>query len=112
MSNAGALSFTAATGAMAASAPMGNSIAYDPNRLLDAVIKKLHLKNDSALAAALEVAPPVISKIRHRKRPVGASMLINMEEESGLSIRELKKLLGLPTDVSFAKSMAAVRLNA
>lgn len=108
MSNAGALRWESATSARAASAPMGNSIAYDPNRLLDALIDRLSLKNDAALAAALEVAPPVISKIRHFRLPVGASMLINMEEESGLSIRELKKLLGLPVDVSFAKSMAAV----
>ena len=38
---------------------------YDPNRLLDTLIRHLNLKNDAALSRALEVAPPVISKIRH-----------------------------------------------
>ena len=36
---------------------------YDPNRLLDTLLEKMHLKNDAALSRALEVAPPVISKI-------------------------------------------------
>lgn len=67
---------------------------YDPNRLLDALIEKLNLKNDAALSRALEVAPPVISKIRHRRLPVGASLLIRMHEVSDLSIRELRDLMG------------------
>jgi hypothetical protein len=48
-----------------------DEIDYDPNNLLDTLIKHLHLKNDAALSRALEVAPPVISKIRHRRLPVG-----------------------------------------
>ena len=62
---------------------------YDPNKLLDALIERMHLKNDAALSRALDVAPPVISKIRHGKLPVGASMLIRMHEESELSIKDL-----------------------
>jgi len=58
------------------------------------LIEKLHLKNDAALSRALEVAPPVISKIRHRRLPVGASLLIRMHEVSELSIRELRELMG------------------
>jgi hypothetical protein len=67
---------------------------YDPNHLLNALIKKLHLKNDAALSRALEVAPPVISKIRHRRLPIGASLLIRMHEVSDLSIRNLRELMG------------------
>lgn len=67
---------------------------YDPNRLLDTLIEKLRLKNDAALSRALEVAPPVISKIRHRRLPVGASLLIRMHEVSELSIRDLRELMG------------------
>ena len=69
-------------------------VHYDPDRLLDALIEKLHLKNDAALSRALEVAPPVISKIRHRRLPVGASLLIRMHEVSDLSIRDLRVLMG------------------
>src|SRR5712692_8211695 len=68
--------------------------AYDPNRLLDTLIEKLHLKNDAALSRALEVAPPIISKIRHRRLPVGASMLIRMHEATGMSTHELRDLMG------------------
>jgi hypothetical protein len=38
------------------------SPTYNPNRVLDAIIEKLQLKNDAALSRALEVAPPVISR--------------------------------------------------
>jgi hypothetical protein len=36
----------------------------------------------------------VISKIRHRTLPVGASLLIRMHEVTDLSIRELRELMG------------------
>ncbi|MES2107073.1 MAG: hypothetical protein V4634_23880 [Pseudomonadota bacterium] len=71
-----------------------NPPGYDPNRLLDALIEQLQLKNDAALSRALEVAPPIISKIRHRTMPVGASMLIRMTEISGLEIGQLRTILG------------------
>ena len=45
-------------------------------------------KNDGA------DGPPVISKIRHHRLPVGASLLIRMHEISGMSIRDLRDLLG------------------
>jgi hypothetical protein len=67
---------------------------YNPNRLLDTLIEKLRLKNDAALSRALEVAPPVISKIRHNRLPVGASLLIRMHEVSDMSIRDLRFLMG------------------
>ncbi|WP_151446058.1 helix-turn-helix domain-containing protein [Lacisediminimonas profundi] len=67
---------------------------YDPDNLLGSLIGRLRLKNDAALSRALEVAPPVISKIRHRRLPVGASLLIRMHEVSNLSIEELRELMG------------------
>jgi plasmid maintenance system antidote protein VapI len=67
---------------------------YNPNRLLDALIEQLNLKNDAALARTLEVAPPMISKIRHHALPVGGAMLIRMHEISDLTIAELRMLMG------------------
>ena len=61
---------------------------YDPNNLLSSLIKTLNLKNDAALSRTLEVAPPVISKIRHGRLPVGASLLIRMQEVSNMSIQQ------------------------
>lgn len=74
--------------------PQTSQAGYDPNHLLDAMLERLKLKNDAALSRALEVAPPVIGKIRHRRLPVGASMLIRMHEVSDLSVAELRDLLG------------------
>lgn len=65
------------------------------NAFLDLLLNTMTLKNDAALSRVLEVAPPVISKIRHGHLPVGASMLISAHEESGLSIREMKTVLGI-----------------
>ena len=71
-----------------------HQVKYDPDNLLASLIGRLRLKNDAALSRALEVAPPIISKIRHRRLPVGASLLIRMHEVSDLSIRDLRDLMG------------------
>lgn len=67
---------------------------YQPNRLLDTLIKEMHLKNDAALCRTLQIGPPLISKIRHGRLPVSASILIRMHETTGRSIRELRQVLG------------------
>lgn len=67
---------------------------YNPNNLLDNLIDHLRLRNDAALSRALEVAPPVISKIRHKKLPIGASLLIRMHELTDISIKDLRALMG------------------
>ncbi|MEC4722074.1 hypothetical protein RY831_23170 [Noviherbaspirillum sp. CPCC 100848] len=71
-----------------------NDRVYDPNRLLDRVRETLKLSNDAALARTLQILPPVLSKIRHRRTPVSASLLIRIHEETNLSIAELRALLG------------------
>jgi len=72
----------------------GMPTSYNPNHLLDILLGKLQLKNDAALARTLEVAPPVISKIRHKKLSVGATLLIRMHEVTDISIRDLRDLMG------------------
>lgn len=67
---------------------------YEPNSLLDALLDLLKLKNDAALARALEVAPPVISKVRHYRLPLGPSLLIRIHEVSGISVKQLQALMG------------------
>ncbi|MCG2584279.1 hypothetical protein [Massilia sp. TS11] len=66
--------------------------SFIPNVLLDTIIKKMQLKNDAELCRLLEVQPPIISKIRHRKLAVGATILLRMHEKSDISIKELKEL--------------------
>jgi plasmid maintenance system antidote protein VapI len=67
---------------------------YDPNRLLNTVMQKLHLKNDAALSKTLEVSPATVSKIRHMKLRIGGSLLIRMHEITDYSIKELRGLMG------------------
>jgi len=67
---------------------------YSPGRLLDTLAAKLNARNDAALARAIEVAPAIVSKIRHGRLPVGASILLRMHEASGIDIRELRDLMG------------------
>lgn len=67
---------------------------YNPNHLLDILLDKMRLKNDAALCRLLEIKPPVISKIRHQRVPVGAPLLIRMHELTGMSIRDLRDLMG------------------
>jgi plasmid maintenance system antidote protein VapI len=66
--------------------------SFVPNKLLDTLIEKMNLKNDAELCRVLEVQPPIISKIRHRKLAVGATILLRMHDHSDISIRELKDL--------------------
>lgn len=67
---------------------------YNPDRLFNVLIMNFHVKNDTALARMLEVSPPMISKIRHRKKALGASLLIRIHEVCGLEIGELQCLIG------------------
>lgn len=71
-----------------------SDLNYNPNPLLDAIKEHLNLKNGAALSRILEVAPPVISKIRHAKLPVGATLLISMHEVTHIKIKKLRALMG------------------
>jgi DNA-binding transcriptional regulator YdaS (Cro superfamily) len=74
----------------AAAATETTEYSPDPNKLR----AHLRLKNDAALAGRLQVAPPVLSKIRHGRLQVGATLLISMHEESGISLKDLRELMG------------------
>lgn len=64
--------------------------------LLDAVKYKLKCASDAELARALFLEPPTISKLYSGKIKVGPVLLVNIHEETGISIAELKHLAGLP----------------
>lgn len=68
---------------------------YNPSALLDYAMSRLDLKNDAALALTLKVAPPVISKIRNGRLPIGASMLVRLHEELGTGTMKLKEIAGM-----------------
>jgi hypothetical protein len=70
------------------------ALRYDPNRLVDALREHLGLENDAELARKLRVRPPTLSKVRNRRVAVSPALLIAMHEASGLTIRDLRWLMG------------------
>ena len=68
--------------------------SFDSGHLLDVLIEILHLKNDAALCRVLNVGPPLISKIRNGSSSISAALLIRMHEDSGLTVGELRALMG------------------
>lgn len=89
----------------------GRCEATDPSRLLDALIEMFDLKNDAALSRFLVVAPPIISKIRHRKLSIGASFLVRIHDVTNLSINDVRGLMGAPKYVPPASSLNASSLG-
>jgi hypothetical protein len=67
---------------------------YNLERLLDALLQSMQLESDAALSRMLEVAPPVISEIRHRRFPVSASELLRMHEAINITITDLRFMMG------------------
>jgi plasmid maintenance system antidote protein VapI len=72
--------------------------APGPGKLLDKLLDMLDLKNDAALARVLEVAPGVISKIRHARLEVGATIRLRILDLGGgrLTLNGIRELLGEP----------------
>lgn len=73
--------------------PQKYTVAY----MLDVVLQQQNIKNDAALARALMVAPPVISKVRNGTLPLGSSLLVKLHEFTGKSTVEIKALAGIET---------------
>lgn len=69
-------------------------IHYDPNHLLDTLMQHLGIDNDGALSRRLKIAREVIGNIRRGTVPVCASMLLWMQEASGIDVAELRRLMG------------------
>lgn len=64
-------------------------------KLLDKAIAAMHLKNDAALSRALEVAPPVVSKVRSGKLAIASTIIIKLHETTGWEIRQIKAELNM-----------------
>lgn len=63
------------------------------NKLFDAVIAELKLKNDAALCKRLVVNAPAISNMRASRLAVGAALMISIHEETGWPVKRIKALL-------------------
>ena len=45
---------------------------------------------DAALARALKVTPPVLSKTRHARLPVGPGMILKLIEHAGMELSVIR----------------------
>jgi hypothetical protein len=67
---------------------------FDPNRLFDTLLQMLDLENDEALSHALHVEPYLVKRVRERQHPLDPSLLIRINEVTGINMRELRQMMG------------------
>lgn len=68
--------------------------ALDPNRLFDTLQQMLELENDEALSRVLHVEPYLIKRVRERQHPLDPSLLIRINEATGINMRDLRQMMG------------------
>jgi len=69
-------------------------IQYNPNHMLDALIEKMGLENDAAFAQRIKLARPIVAMLREGRMSISASMMMWFHEASGISMKELRQLIG------------------
>lgn len=67
---------------------------YDPELLLNSLMERMHLTAESELAKRLRMDKRLLGQIRERRLQISGSMLIQMQEASGITIAELRRILG------------------
>ncbi len=67
---------------------------YDPERLFDTLRQRLQLHSDKALAKLLQIAPPLLARLRQSGVPVSGSLLMRIHDATGIAIDELRRVLG------------------
>jgi plasmid maintenance system antidote protein VapI len=69
------------------------TVTYDPGRLLDHLLFKFNLTKDDDLARLLKMDKRLLSMVRQRRQAISGSMLLRMQDATGLTIVELRSLL-------------------
>ena len=72
----------------------GTGEEYDPGLLLNAIMERMHLSEDAELASRLRIDRRVLGQIRERRLQISGSMLMQMQEATGITIAELRLILG------------------
>ena len=65
------------------------------NRIFNEVSDLNGIKNDAALSYFLHIAPPVISKMRNGKLPMGDSMILRLHEIGGMDVAHIRAELAV-----------------
>ena len=67
---------------------------HGAGKLLDALKEKMGAASDYALSRMLNIAPPVISKLRNGRLAVDVGLLNRLHRTSGMEVQAMKDLLG------------------
>ena len=67
---------------------------YNPGLLLNLLLERMQLSEDGELAQRLRMDKRLLHKIRERRLQISGSMLMQMQEATGITITELRHLLG------------------
>jgi hypothetical protein len=62
---------------------------FEPNLLLDVLLRKMRLENDAALARELQVHEKIIAMLRDGKLSISVSMLVFVHRITGIGLDEL-----------------------
>lgn len=67
--------------------------SYDPALFLDTLCIRMTLKDDAELAKMLKINKRLIGKIRDGRMQISGSLLMLMQEATGIGISELRLML-------------------
>ncbi len=67
---------------------------YDPNHFFNTLMQHLHIHGDQALSKRLRISLKMIKNIRSGTYPIAASLLLCIEEVTGIAVAELRRWMG------------------
>lgn len=70
-----------------------------PHALFDLLIKESGLKNDAALARALKLFPPTVSKMRSGRLKIGAEIILRIHLQTEMPVKDIFRLLKETQDI-------------
>ena len=68
---------------------------YNPAALLDTVRTMRNLGNDFALSIELEMSHAHISRVRNKRRSVGAEMMRRIRAVTGMTQEDMRRIMGV-----------------
>lgn len=67
---------------------------YNPDRFLNTLMQHLRIQGDQALSKRLRISLKIIRNIRSGHYPIAASLLMCIEEATGIAVAELRRWMG------------------
>jgi hypothetical protein len=67
---------------------------YNPDNFLNILMHHLHIRGDLALSKRLRISLKIIKSIRSGHYPIAGSILMCIEEATGIAVTELRRWMG------------------